>query len=95
MRLLPEVVLLASLLAVVLAAVSPAELAVRALALANSSAVLEEQAEIPSGPRPHTSCTWLKHFVHFHRIGPLGRFDLVVAMFVCVSVCVFACPLFM
>ena len=52
MRLLPEVVLLASLLAVVLAAVSPAELAVRALALANSSAVLEEQAEIQTYIRP-------------------------------------------
>ena len=46
----PEVVLLARLLAVVLAAVSPAELAVRALALASRSAVLEEQAEMPFRP---------------------------------------------
>ena len=28
-----------------------------------------------------------KHDCNFHRIGPLGRFDLVVAMSVCVSVC--------
>ena len=42
--------LLARLLAVVLAAVRPAELAVRLLALANRSAVLEEQAEMPFRP---------------------------------------------
>ena len=29
---------------------------------------------------------------HFHRIGPLGRFDHRVAMSVCVCVCVFVCP---
>ena len=27
----------------------------------------------------------------FHRIGPLGRFDIVVAKSVCVSVCVSVC----
>ena len=33
---------------------------------------------------------------HFHQIGPLGRFDLVVAMSVCVSACLmsFSCGIF-
>ena len=30
----------------------------------------------------------LNNWVHFHRIGPLGRFGLLVAMSVCLSVCV-------
>ena len=67
MRLLPEVVLLASLLAVVLAAVSPAELAVSALALASSSAVLEEQAEMPFRPSSSYFLHWLKASMHFFR----------------------------
>ena len=30
----------------------------------------------------------------FHRIGTLGRFDLVVAMYMCLCVCVFDVPLY-
>ena len=32
-------------------------------------------------------CVCVRHWVHFHWIGPLGRFGLVVAMSVCMSVC--------
>ena len=56
--------LLASLLAVVLAAVSPAELAVRVLALASMSAVLEEQADMLFRPSSSYFLHWLKESRH-------------------------------
>ena len=56
--------LLDRLLAVVLAAVRPAELAVRLLALANRSAVLEEQAEMPFRPSSSYFLHWLKESKH-------------------------------
>ena len=37
-------------------------------------------------PQPFTYHGWT---ISFHRIGPLGRFALVVAMFVCQGVCLF------
>ena len=42
----------------------------------------------------HTFCSFrLFMFFLLHRISPLGRFDLVVAMSVCQDICLSVCPL--
>ena len=42
---------------------------------------------LSTGPTPSS----IHNIDNFHQIGPLGRFDLVVAMSVCVCVCVCVC----
>ena len=53
-------------------------------------------AALPVAPQEQSSSGYSRtqgFGLYFHRIGPLGRFDLVVAMSVCQLLCQLVCPL--